>query len=160
MSSHLSWTSYFEAVMLLLVLYYAFVGFRFYSADIRRLLNHSAPPDHAAPGLPDQLVYKETKSPNGGLPEEVSYTYDNYPNDDMLKTDNLIAAVKNCIKSASGKPYDPDALLPQVKKVVKEYASLRTSPHRPAINELVVSECERTGVAGLTEDEVDQWWGD
>ncbi|MDB5143680.1 MAG: hypothetical protein JWQ66_2393 [Mucilaginibacter sp.] len=159
MLSHLSWTNYFETVMLLLVIYYAFVGIRFYAADIRGLLRLSSK-SGTPRQLPEQLVYREQERPVDILPEEVSYASGSYPDDDIRETDELIASVKSRIAEASGKAYAPDELIPQLKNIFKKHAGLNISPHRPAINELVVTECERTGTAGLTEEEVDQWWSD
>jgi hypothetical protein len=159
MLNHLSWTSYFEAVIVLLVIYYLFIGIRFYATDIKQLFN---PSGKSAPvnSLPEQLVFKDTEQAPEGLPEEVIYGVDNYPDADIQQADELISALKKQITAASGKIYSPDTLLPQLKTTFQEYNSLKTSPHRPAINEQVVTECERTGVAELTEDEVDQWWSD
>jgi len=163
MLNHLSWTSYFEAVIVLLAIYYPFVGIRYYTADIKKLLTTAGNSSTEA-NLPEQLLFKEAespvKSPSGGLTEEVSYEAGHYPNQDIQDADELISSVKKRITAASGTAYAPVKLLTELKAVFQEHPSLKNSPHRPAINELVVTECERTGVAELTEDEVDQWWGD
>jgi hypothetical protein len=158
MLNHLSWTNYFEAIMPLLVIYYVFIGIRFYAADIKRLFA-PAGKDGPTKSLPDQLLFKDTEYAAEGLPEEVIYGRDNCP-DDIQQADELISLIKKRIATASGKPYAPASLLPALKATFRAYGSLKTSPHRPAINEQVVTECERTGVAELTEDEVDQWWSD
>jgi hypothetical protein len=157
MLNHLSWASYWEAVIALLVMYYLFVGIRFYSADIKELLGNPVLRNSAG-GLPHQLVYPEQAPPDHGQPEEVSYIDDHYPDEDILQADELTLSVKALIATASGKSYAPDQLVPQLKAVFKKHSVLTNSPYRPAINELVASECERTGVAELTEDEVDEWW--
>lgn len=158
--NQLSWTSYFETIILLLVLYYAFIGFRFYAGDIRQLFKRSALPAAANQRMPDQLLFNSDEAAGGSLPEEVSYMYASHPDTDIRETDELIATLKDCIKVASGKAYAPAALVLQLGAAFKRYPALKTSPHRHAINELVVTECERTGVAELTGDEVDQWWSD
>ena len=159
MLNHLSWTSYFEAVIVLLVIYYLFIGIRFYATDIKQLF---APAGKRAADnrLPEQLVFKDAEKPVEGLPEEVIYGQENYTDDDIQQADELISSIKKRITAANGKTYSPDTLLPQLKAIFQEHGSLKISPHRPAINEQVVTECERTGVAELTEDEVDQWWSD
>jgi hypothetical protein len=156
--NHLSWASYWEAVIVLLAVYYAFVGIRFYAAEIKGLLGRPALRNSASPGLPDQLVYPGQETAANGLPDEVSYSEDHYPDEDILEADELTISVKALIVAATGKPYAPDQLIPQIKAVFKKHDGLKNSPYRPAINELVVTECERTGVAELTEDEVDEWW--
>jgi hypothetical protein len=158
--NHLSWTSYFEAVMLLLGLYYTFIGFRFYAGDIRQLFKRSALRAEANQRIPDQLLFNGGEMADDTLPEEASYLFASHSDTDIRQADELIASLKECIKVASDKAYAPDALVLQFKAAFKGYPALKTSPHRPAINELVVTECERTGVAELTEDKVDQWWSD
>jgi hypothetical protein len=160
MLNHLSWTSYFEAVIALLVIYYLFIGVRFYATDIKQLFA-SGGKSVAANSLPEQLVFKDVEKPAEGLPEEVIYGQENHPDNDIQQTDELISSIKKRVAAASsGKTYAPDRLLPELKAIFTEHRSLKTSPHRQAINEQVVTECERTGVAELTEDEVDQWWSD
>ncbi|MDP9077752.1 MAG: hypothetical protein M3O71_10045 [Bacteroidota bacterium] len=159
MLNHLSWTSYFEGVITLLIIYYLYIGVRYYAADIKQLL---APTGKSGPGtkLPEQLVFSDAEHQSAGLPEEVSYEHGRYQDDDIQDADKLISSVKKRITAASGTAYAPVKLLTELKAVFQEHPSLKNSPHRPAINELVVTECERTGVAELTEEEVDQWWGD
>lgn len=158
MLSHLSWASYWEAVIALLAIYYLFVGLRFYSADIKGWLSPEALTRNAGDRLPDQLVYPEPAAADHGQPEEVSYTDEHYPDEDILQADELTFSVKALITAASDDTYAPDQLIAKLKTVFKKHHVLANSPYRPAINELVASECERTGVAELTEGEVDEWW--
>lgn len=159
MLNHLSWTSYFETVIAALVIYYLFIGIRFYAADIKQMFV-PAGKSMAGNSLPEQLVFKDAEKQTDGLPEEVIYRQDNYTDDDIQQADELISSIKKLITTASGKAYSPDTLLPEIKAIFGKHNSLKTSPHRPAINEQVVTECERIGVAELTDDEVDQWWSD
>jgi len=158
MLNYLSWASYWEAVIAVLVIYYAFVAIRFYTPDIRQLITRPSLKINAVNELPEQLVYQEEAVADQGLPEEVIYADDHYPDEDILEADELTISVKALVSAASGKPYAPDQLIPQLRSEFQKHQVLTNSPYRPAINELVVSECERTGVAELTEDEVDEWW--
>jgi len=159
MLNHLSWTAYFEGVSTLLLIYYLYVGIRYYAADIKQLLS-SAGKNGPGTKLPEQLVFNDAEHPSGDFPKEVSYEQSLYRNDDIQEADKLISSLKKKITAASGAAYAPVKLLTELKAVFQEHPSLKNSPHRPAINELVVTECERTGVAELTEDEADQWWDD
>jgi hypothetical protein len=159
MLNHLSWTSYSEIIIFLLVIYYTFIGIRFYGSAIKGLLGLS-PKNGNTQQLPEQLIYQEASTPVNNLPEEVSYASGSYPDDDIREADELIASAKNSIAEASEKAFAQERLIAGLKNIFKTHKSLKTSPHRSAINELVVTECERTGTAGLTEEEVDQWWSD
>ncbi|MFD0795465.1 hypothetical protein ACFQZX_17720 [Mucilaginibacter litoreus] len=158
MLNHLSWTSYFEAVALLLVIYYIFIGIRFYSDDVRKFFEQQNP--KPSQDEPEQPGFEET-APLQAEPEiSDQYVQDNYPDADIRETDDLIAEAKSLINAAANKAYSPESLIIRLSELFSKYTSLKISPYRPAINELVVSECERTGVAALTEDEVDEWWSD
>jgi hypothetical protein len=158
MLKHYSWTSYFEAVALLLVIYYLFIGIRFYSDDIRSFFSqrNATTPEV----LPEPQANDEPTTLHAEIDNQDQYVQDNYPDNDVRETDDLIAEAKILINAASNKAYGPESLIKRLRELFTKYTSLKTSPHRPAINELVVSECERTGVASLTEDEVDEWWRD
>jgi hypothetical protein len=156
MLNHYSWTSYLEAVVLLLVIYYLFIGIRFYRDDIRAFFSqrNSTVPEV----LPEPPVNEEPLTLHAEFNNQDQYVQDNYPDNDIRETDDLIAEAKSLINAAANKAYGPESLITRLRELFSKYTSLKTSPHRPAINEMIVSECERTGVAELTEDEVDEWW--
>jgi hypothetical protein len=158
MLNHYSWTSYFVAVALLLVIYYIFIGIRFYGNDIRKIFkSRDAVP---AQDEPQQTVHEDPAVTQPELDYADQYVQDNYPDNDIRETDDLIAEAKSLINAAANKAYSPKSLIARLRELFARYTSLKTSPHRPAINEMILSECERTGVAELTEDEVDAWWSD
>ncbi len=166
MLNQLSWTTYFEIVIFLTALYYIFVLFTYYREDARQLLQ-SQKPTSETHQVPEALRYEQPEKVEKF--EQIEYPADENPQDDILDklqnedfatAEKFIEQVKVCIKNASGKPYAPAILIPQIKKLFRENPDLLNSPQRPSINELIVQECESTGTALLTEDEVDQWWTD
>ncbi|MDB4921836.1 hypothetical protein [Mucilaginibacter sp.] len=154
----ITWTSYLEFITFLLVIYYIMLGIRFFAGDISQLYNRiCGNKPVAGNALPAALMYGEPEAA-AAAPAPANSNYDGLPDDSMAEADELIGKIKQIILAAADKPFAPAVLIPQLKKLFRGHVSLKTSPHRPAINELVVSECERTGVAGLTEDEADEWW--
>jgi hypothetical protein len=161
MLNHLSWTSYFEAVILLLVVYYLFIGLRFYPGGLRRLLGAGHAKNQPGQPLPAALVYQEPDGTESGPATPGYPDGDNLPDDSITQADTLMKLVKNRIAARqSDSPYARAAIIRRIKEIFKEHTWLKDSPHRPAINELVVTECKKTGTALLTEQEVDQWWSD
>ncbi|SDF15573.1 hypothetical protein SAMN05216464_113144 [Mucilaginibacter pineti] len=160
MLKQITWTSYIEIVLLLLIVYYSYIVFKYYREDLRRILrigqletgNQETP----------QVLRYEGRDPRDEnfIISTSDQNPDNRPDGSPEEADELIRQLKQVILSASGKPFSPAVMIPQVKQLFRKSAALRQSPHRPAINELVVSECERLGTALLTEDEVDQWWNE
>lgn len=161
MFKQISWTTYFEVIIFLLIIYYVYILLKFYREDLRRLFRIGKTSENTAQEIPQALRY-EAPGPadQNFIISTGDLNVDNQPDGSLEDADQLIGQLKQVIQSASGKPFSPAVLIPQVKKLFAKSPSLRRSPHRPAINELVVSECERLGTALLTEDEVDQWWNE
>ena len=157
MLKQLSWASYWEAVIIILVIYYVFIGIRFYAMDVRQLWNRFLTQTGLFPKPADPLLYDAGMADTDPATLSTAFPDNQYP-EDMHEADQLIASLKDCISAASGKAYYPDALKTQIKALFQTHHSVKSSPHRPAIVEMVVSECEVTGTAVLTEEEVDQWW--
>lgn len=158
---HISWITYLTSVLLLLIPYYLFISVRFYGPELHCLFRHLSGQQTTTYGLPDAMRYEgpeEVSYPSTGVTTEAGP--DNRPDDTIDNTDELIGQLKACIQTSGDKPFAPAVLVPQLKKLLRADPGLQHSPYRPAINELIVAECERTGTALLTEDEVDQWWSE
>jgi len=160
MLHQISWTSYIEVLIGLLAIYYAYVALKYYADDIRGILNRVGQKPTGSQNLPDVLQYEEPEPATSIVNSATHSNPDNQPDDSIEEADQLVGQIKQCIQTASGKPFAPAMLIPQIKKLFRDNPYLQDSPHRPAINELVVSECERLGTAQLNEDEVDKWWED
>jgi len=144
MLSHLSWQQYFEALLVLLTIYYTFVALKFYVPELSR---KSARKVQAANQL-TELQYPEAL-PDAG---------ESLPDETTNEAEKLIAALKECIGAETGQPIALGQLEPNIKRIFQRYPSLKDSALRPAINELVVTEGEKTGITTLTEEQVDEWW--
>lgn len=158
MLNHLSWTTYIEIVIFFTAIYYLFVLFRYYRENTHRLLQ----PQKAATDtrkVPEVLQYQQPEAEaTQHHPISIHSHPDNQPDSSLANADELIRKIKKCIESASDKTFAPAILIPQIKRILHAYPDLQDSPHRSAINELIVQECESTGTTQLTEEGVDQWW--
>ncbi|MES2107936.1 MAG: hypothetical protein V4577_04280 [Bacteroidota bacterium] len=152
---HISWHNYLTAVISGIIAYYLFIATRFYSGDLRSLFNRLSGQQTAANELPPVLQYQE---PAAEQPASTAPAYPENQQHAPSDLDHLTNRLKACVAIASEKPFAPAVLIPQLKKILQEHPELAASTERPAINELIVNECEKTGTALLTEEEVDQWW--
>ncbi|MBW4888950.1 hypothetical protein KXQ82_04460 [Mucilaginibacter sp. HMF5004] len=160
MLNQLSWTTFFEIVIFLAAAYYIFVLFRYYAGDIRQMVQ-PLPSEKMDQKIPDTLRFEQPEEKHHASSTAVHFAgRENFPDETLEETSELRGKLKQCIQNASGKPFAPAVLIPQIKKLFREFPDQQFSPQRPAINELVVQECERTGTALLTEDEVDAWWNE
>ena len=158
MFTNISWTNYLVAVLLLLTIYYLFVGVRYYSADLKDLFSGKQNPDF------------RTALSNDTDGENILRTEENYTNerpafaittdDDFAEVEHLIDRLKSVIADASGKKLIPQEFRQYLQLVLQEYPNIRKSPIRSSINELVASECEKYGAVTLSDDEVELLWKD
>jgi len=158
MFTNISWTDYFAAVVLLLTIYYLFVGVRYYSADLKDLFSGKQNPDFRT------ALSNDTDGENI-LPTEENYTNKRLAfaittDDDFAEVEHLIDLLKSVIADASGKKLIPQEFRQYLHLVLKEYPNIRNSPIRSSINELVASECEKYGAVALSDDEVELLWKD
>ena len=144
----ITWLHYAELLTLALLIYYLCIGLGWYRADIAKFFQRGT--SHSVAGQlqdTDNLQNSDADAEQRQTSPEVQQEHD-------VLTMALLAA----IAEASGRPYEPAAVIERLKDVIRRYHQVRNSSQRAAINSLVVTECKKTGIAQLSEQEVDQWW--
>jgi hypothetical protein len=134
--NHFTWTQYFEGLTVLLVIYYGAVFVQFYLPEMQNKLQGRKPAPAAALSI---LQYEE--------PVATDETDDPM----VSETEQLIGELKRAI----GQGHQPAV----IQKILQDHPIIKDTQLRAAINELVVTECEKKGATLLTEVEVDKWWG-
>lgn len=156
MLKNISWSDYIIAVAILLAIYYLFIGMRYFSGEIKDLLSGkqkfkfraALPNDHAAYSPDDEQSLQETDG------------FEKITDDEFTEVEHLIERLKAVIADASRRKLIPEEFKQYLNMVLKEYPSVRYSPLRSSINELIVSECQKYGAVTLNEDEVELLWKD
>jgi hypothetical protein len=150
----ISWHQYLIVALLAAIIYYLVVILRYYRPELQKLQRRviGDKPGEQVQAL--QYQPAEAEAPSAPVPNPGKRPY---PEDIISNVDFLVGELKACITRAADKPFAPAVLIPQLKQILLEYQSTAVS-ERPAINHLIVDECEKTGAALLTEEEVDQWW--
>jgi hypothetical protein len=155
----ISWTRFAELLALALIIYYALVGLRCYRPEITNLFRNgslkAATKDQSNPFM----ALQQDAETGSSKPANIFQHFEG-PDEKDLETQALIAGLRAQIAEFSEQPYQPAAVPPKLKTILRKYQHLKNSASRAAINELIVAECEKTGIALLTEEEVDQWWSD
>jgi hypothetical protein len=151
MLNNISWTGYIIAVAILLSLFYFYVGLRYFYTEIKDLFSGKR-----------KLRLREAMPEEEGIENYHDHGSDlqTSENDGFEEVEHLIARLKNVIMGAPGKEPGPGEFREYLRLVLKEYPSLKNSPLRPSVNELIVSECEKYGAVTLSEDEVELLWMD
>lgn len=160
----ISWSTYLETIAVLAIIYYAFIGWKYYRQDIIQLFVRLTGKKEEQQQLTVTLQNQgedtvEANQPDGNpvydqQPEIQTTTADDFsgPAADLAQT------LKDAIREAAARPYAPVLLINQLKRILNDHPDIAASPEREKINALIIQECEKTGTALLSESEVDVWW--
>lgn len=148
----ITWFHYAELLALALVVYYLYVGLRWYRGEASKFLRlgrwRSAEPQISLPSEAQEMneITDKPYAESQGRPVSPG------------ELETLTTALLASIAEAGARPYAPAATIQRLKAIIGCYPQLRNSPQRGAINSLVVTECRKTGIAQLSEQEVNEWW--
>lgn len=160
MFTGISWTDYVAAVAILLVIYYAYVGVRYFSGDLRALLaGKKKLRFRRVPQGSDEEDSTSSDTDTASTPISPS-TFEESSDSDFEEVEHLIGRLKDVIADASGRELIPQEFSHYLRMTLKEYPNIKNSPLRPSVNELIVSECEKYGTVTLSVEEVDRLWKD
>ena len=150
MFTNISWVSYILVVTLLLAAWYLIIGMRFYFHDLQSLFTRKRKPNL-------RLAPDETYSTTGSefTPEQTE-TLDS----DILfqEVEQLSTKLKEAIADASSKNYNREEFIFLLQLTLKEYPHLKGSIFQEALNNLIISECEKYGSIHLSAVELAMLW--
>ncbi len=155
MFTNISWTGYLTVVAILLAVYYLYVGVRYFSSDLKTLFAERQKLKFKAVFLGNSkakdLPAAEEDKADAPLFEETT-------DDEFTEVEHLIERLKTVIADASRRKMILQEFKQYLRLVLKEYPTIRYSPLRSSINELIISECEKHGAVALNEAEVELLW--
>lgn len=154
MFNNISWNEYIMTVALLLAIYYLFVGLRYYPAEIKGFLFTKQKPEYGLPRAHAPEVY----DPGVEADAQDTDDFEDGPSDEFAEVEHLIERLKDVISDASGRKMILEEFKHYLSMVLKEHPSVKYSPLRPSINELIITECQKAGVVTLDNDEVELLW--
>ncbi len=157
MLKNISWTDYIIAVAIALIIYYIFVAARYFADELKELFSGKRKLTVLPYGVPGKNNNEVVSEP--GHQVEAS-DFANTTDDEFTEIEHLIERLKSVIGDASRRKLIPQEFKQYLGMVLKEYPSVRYSPLRSSVNELVISECEKYGAITLSESDVDLLWKD
>jgi len=146
----ISWQSYLVMVAAASAVYYFYITVRYFRGDIILWLTSKTSRRPAV---------KAMVNPGAPQPESVPFVNETPGTDESEydELEHLIGRVQKTISDAATRNAKPDEVKSYLALVFKEYPSLKNDGMRPAINELVASECARQNIP-MSEAEADQLW--
>lgn len=156
MLKNISWTDYIISVAILLAIYYFFIGVRYFSGDLKDILSGKRKLKFKPALSNDKAEYNTDDDESH---QEVN-GFEKTTDDDFTEVEHLIERLKAVIADASRRKLIPQEFKQYIRMVVKEYPTVRYSPLRSSINELIISECQKYGVVALNDEEAELLWKD
>ncbi|MDN3548964.1 hypothetical protein [Mucilaginibacter aquaedulcis] len=150
----ISWHQYLSFAILAAIIYYALLILRCYQPELRNLQRRIS---GEKPGEDLQALQFQPGQESAIAEPVIERTEKPYTEEAIADTDLLAGKLKACIIRAADQPFAPAVLILQLQQVLQDHQYIAAAD-RPLINRLIVNECDKTGTALLTEEEVDQWW--
>lgn len=153
MLKNISWANYTLVVVMLAASWYLFVGLRFYFAELKDLATGKKKlPSRSFSQEQSNLEHLET--PNG-IPSSLNETHTDQAFQDV---EDLVEKLKNLVVDASQRKLPKKEFMYYLIMVLNEFQTVKNSPFRASICELIVSECDKLERIHLTQQEVDVLW--
>ncbi|KIA95599.1 MULTISPECIES: hypothetical protein [unclassified Flavobacterium] len=158
MFTNISWGNYIVVVMLLLVSWYLFVGFRFYFDDLKEMISGKR-----------KLQFRRLGDPNyGDFQSELNYQDPPERNLDQSSfgefdatfqiVDTLVEQLKNFITDARKRKLAKQEVLDYIQLFFKQYPAVKDSAFRSSVSEFIVTECQTLDAMAITQAEVEELW--
>jgi hypothetical protein len=141
MCSSISWEQFITALVVMIGLYYLYVGVSYYRKDLWCRLRTQKSPGLsarpvAAPAMPDA-----SPTPNPLLPV----------------VHDLVDEIRALLQ-AEGNAANKDDLLGKLQRLLQKYPTLKDTPFQPSISQLIYIESKNQCALDLDEDEVGGLW--
>jgi hypothetical protein len=143
MCSSISWEQFILTIVVLVILYYLYIGVSYYRKDWLYRLSGKKPPN-ASPRPVASPATKTTVSPE--------------PNPLLPLVHDLVDEIRAFL-SAAGKIEDKESFLTKLRQLIQKYPTLKDSPFQPSINQLIAIDTKSQCSVELNEDEIDGLWG-
>ena len=158
MLSGISWNNYIVVVVSLSIVWYLFVGLRYYFEDIKDFVAGKRKLQFR--GLVGNSIPKSDYDFDYQKSDEILNAQVEFETIDTVfnEVEDLTAKLKNAITNATEKKLIKKDFEDHLRLILKEHPLLANSPFRSSVNELIVSECEKQESVLLTHQEVDALW--
>ncbi len=167
MLTNISWGSFIAFTTLLMIVYYLYIGVRYYSKELLRLFSFKKRfPNHSALMKSDVKIDNDTISHNQEIQPESLTSHNKYmplredTDDTFPQVKKLTVGLKEVIAEAVSNKYIKEEFILSLQLLLKKHQYLKGSPHLAVINNLIASECEKYGYIQLSAEEQVMLWNE
>ncbi len=153
MFTNISWGNYIVVIVLLLVSWYLFIGLRFYFVVIKEIVKGKWKLQNRRVKdleirydvVQSQAINNTSLQPSFGGPEE-----------SILDVDAFLERLKNVVEEATQRKLVKKEFQGYLSLLLCEYPSIKNSPFRSVVSELIISECNKLDFISLSQIEVEE----
>ncbi|WP_234672695.1 hypothetical protein [Dyadobacter sp. CY261] len=152
------WAVYARILAGGLLIYYIFVGWKYFRADIKHLLGSRAKKRQSNSNAPIRKV-KETSGPGPQHEEVLEEAQQVWQDEEMsFKVDKLLEHLTEEIQEAHQKNYDKQDLIQMLQIILKEYSVLKGTAFQSEVTNLIDTECAKYGSIHLSKGDKREVW--
>ncbi|MDB5222369.1 MAG: hypothetical protein JWN83_1036 [Chitinophagaceae bacterium] len=154
MFTEISWGTYITIVIVLLAVYYLFIGFRYYRRDLSQLISGGKT------GFPDKAKFTASKSDVIIKPRPHEAFMQLSVEDQNLYQllQSLSDEIQALLGEAGNKRLNKDEIITALKILIAKYSVLKNSSFRESIQNLIQTESETNCSIHLSEKELSELW--
>jgi len=143
MCSSISWEQFILTFIVIVGLYYLYVGVSYYRKDwLYRLRGKKSPNVSPRPVASPAATAAVSPKPNPLLP----------------LVHDLVDEIRAFL-NAAGKIEDKETFLTKLRQLIQKYPTLKDTAFQPSINQLIAIDTKGQCSVELAEDEIDGLWG-
>lgn len=144
----ISWSAYFTAIVVVLIIYYAVIGYMYYRKEIKLAFSNSVS-FHSYTNHSLQQIPPIVKNEN----------YQADVSDDLpLQVQSFIDEVKACLQEAAGNQYNKDKILHLLRRLVSKYPSIEDSAYKLSLEQFIINECETHCAVCFSDVDLGEIW--
>jgi hypothetical protein len=155
MFTNISWGNYTIVVVLLGVSWYLFVGLKFYFTELKDIATGKRKFQFRSyPEIQSNSSYQESSDTS------LSQSFLTESDQTFQDVDHLVERLKNVVADAAQRKLLQQEFVDYLRLVLIEYSSVKNSPFRSSVSELIVSECDKLDFIHLTQQEAEGLWNE
>ena len=152
MLSSITWGQYLSVVLISLICYYAYVGYKYFHWELLALIGiKKVEPDAAPIAVADLKKQFVSESHSDYLPKEVTDT-------DLTPVINAFEDEVKTFLQETGSGIDKTSLLSALHQICKKYPVLKNSDNSDGLNLFILKEVERCNSEIINVQDIQQLW--
>ncbi len=157
MFNQISWASYFETVVYSLAIYYIFFLFKYYRDDLLNMLNTKRK------YLATQAAYTSDATNPTDSSDKIINPVDQTSNEDRnnglsSEAQTLTDEIHAFTTEARVNEFEREPILLSLQLIVNRFPSVKSSPYRKTIQQVIAQLCASNCSVHLSEEELEGLW--